>query len=212
MLSFISILTINCSLLTLIISNELYNLIHLYIAINVLMLTYLFLNESKLVSIHIKTSKLYNPSRIGFIISLLFGLVAIGKKHLIPISQTHIWLSSIIIFFVVVYLVYTISKINKIEALKSNILIYSFTCLVLIPILFSPAISGAIVIVLLSFLVNYKTGLTIGIIALIYFISQFYYDLNFTLLTKSILLFSSGIIFLLCYLFTTKKRSSNEKI
>jgi len=82
----------------------------------------------------------------------------------------------------------------------------------LVSTIFSPSISGAMIIVLLSFLVNYKTGLAIGIISLIYFISQYYYDLNFTLLTKSIILFSSGIVFLLFYLFTTKKLNSNEKI
>ena len=46
----------------------------------------------------------------------------------------------------------------------------------------------------------------------IYFISQYYYDLNFTLLTKSILLFSSGVLFLLLYLFTHKNLTQNEKI
>ena len=60
--------------------------------------------------------------------------------------------------------------------------------------------------------VNYKTGLVIGIISFIYFISQYYYDLNFTLLTKSIILFSSGIVFILFYLFTNKKLNTNEKI
>ena len=211
-LSFISILTISCCFISLIVSNDLYNLIHLYIAINVLILTYLFLNESKLISSSVKISRLYNPSRIGFTISLLFGLIAIGKKGLIPVSEDQIWLSSITMFFVIVYLVHLISEINNIETPKSKILIYSLSCFILIPTIFSPSISGAIVIILLSFLVNYKAGLAIGIISFIYFISQYYYDLNFTLLTKSIILFSTGIIFLLFYLFTTKKLISDEKI
>jgi len=211
-LSFISVLAISGSLLTLIILNDLYDLIHLYIGICTLLLTYLFLNEAKIISLHRKLSKLYDPIRIGLIISLLFGLITIGKRHLIPISQNRIWLSSIVMIFVIIYLVYTISKINEIESLKSKILIYSLSGLILIPTMFSPAISGAIIIVLLSFLVNYKTGLVIGIISFIYFISQYYYDLNFTLLTKSVILFSSGIVFLLFYLFTTKKLNTNEKI
>ena len=211
-LSFISVLAISGSFLTLIISNELYGLIHLYIAVCTLLLTYLFLNEAKIISLNRKLSKLYNPIRIGLVISLLFGLVTIGKRHLIPISQNYIWLSSIVMIFVIIYLVYIISKINEIESLKSKILIYSLSSLILISTIFSPAISGAIIIVLLSFLVNYKTGLVIGIISFIYFISQYYYDLNFTLLTKSIILFSSGIVFLLFYLFTTKTLNTNEKI
>ncbi len=211
-LSFISVLTITSSFLTLIISNDLYNLIHLYIAVNTLILAYLFLNEAKIISSNRKLSKLYDPIRVGLVISLLFGLITIGKRHLIPISQNHIWLSSIVMIFVIIYLVYTISKINEIESVKNKILIYSLSCLILISTIFSPSISGAMVIILLSFLVNYKTGLVIGIISLIYFISQYYYDLNFTLLTKSIILFCSGIVFLMFYLFTTKKLNTNEKI
>lgn len=211
-LSFISVLAISGSFLTLIISNDLYDLIHLYIAVCTLLLTYLFLNEAKIISLNIKLSKLYNPIRIGLVISLLFGLITIGKRHLIPISQNHIWLSSIVMILVTMYLVYSIIKINEINAVKNKVMIYTLSTLILVSTILSPSISGAIVIILLSFLVNYKTGLAIGIISIIYFISQYYYDLNFTLLTKSIILFVSGIMFLLFYLFTTKKLSTNEKI
>lgn len=211
-LSFISVLAISGIFLTLIILNDLYDLIHLYIAVCTLLLTYLFLNEAKIISLNKKLSKLYNPIRIGLVISLLFGLITIGKRHLIPISQNYIWLSSIIMILVTMYLVYSIIKINEINAVKNKVLIYTLSTLILASTILSPSISGAIVIIMLSFLVNYKTGLAIGIISIIYFISQYYYDLNFTLLTKSIILFVSGIMFLLFYLFTTKNISINEKI
>ena len=211
-LSFTSALAISGSFIFLIISNNSYNLIHLYVAFNTLFLAYLFLNEAKIISSNKRLSQLYNPVRIGVIISLLFGLISIGKRHLIPVSQSHIWLSSIVMILVIMYLVYSIIKINEIKTVKSKVLIYTLSVLILIPTIFSPSISGAIVIVLLSFLVNYKTGLAIGIISTIYFVSQYYYDLNFTLLTKSIILFVSGIIFLVFYLFTSKNLNTNEKI
>jgi len=211
-LSFISVLVIATSFLNLIISNNLSNLIHLYIAVNTLALTYLFLNEAKIITTNSKLSRLYDPVRVGLIISLLFGLIAIGKRDLVPISQNYIWLSSIVIIFSILFLVNKISEINKIKSAKSKRLIYSLSFLILLPTILSPAISGAILIILLSFLVNYKTGLVIGVVSFIYFISQYYYDLNFTLLTKSIILFSSGIVFLVFYLFTNKKIETNEKI
>jgi len=211
-LSFISVLTISSSLLTLINLNEIYDLIHLYIAVCTLLLTYLMLNEAKIISSNQKLSKLYNPVRIGLIFSLLFGLITIGVKDLIPISQNRIWLSSIVMIAVILYLVYTIIKINGIESTKDKALIYALSAIILISTIFSPSISGAIVIILLSFLVNYKTGLAIGIISIIYFVSQYYYDLSFTLLTKSIMLIVSGIMFLIFYFFTTKKLSSNEEV
>lgn len=212
MLSFISIITINASILTLIFINDAYNFIHVYIGFNTLLLAYLFLNEAKLISGNIKISKLYNPSRIALIISLLFGLFAIGKKDLIPISQNGIWISSLIMFIVILYIVHTILKVLEIKTSKDTILIYLFSCFLLLPIIFAPSISGAILIILVSFYVNYKTGFAIGVLAFIYFISQYYYDLNYTLLTKSIILFSSGILFLLFYFITFKKSITNEKV
>lgn len=64
---------------------------------------------------------------------------------------------------------------------------------------------GAILIILLSFQVNYKTGLFLGILLFIYAIIQYYYDLQYTLLIKSGILFLTGILFILVYILITKK-------
>lgn len=211
MLSFISILTVNTCLLILIISNNLYSLIHLYIAFNTLLLAIVFLNEAKIITSNKKLSKLYNPLRIALIISLLAGLVATGNKEFIPISTNIIWISSLMFFATILYLVSKIITIFNILSAKTKNLIYLLITIILIPTTLSPSISGALLIVLLSYYVNYKTGLVIGIISFIYFISQFYYDLSFTLLTKSIILFSSGILFIAFSLIINKKLLQNEK-
>jgi uncharacterized membrane protein len=103
-------------------------------------------------------------------------------------------------------------KVLNINKTQHKVGIYIATVFVLLPTVFSPAISGAILLILLSFYVNYKTGLVLGVAAFLYFISQYYYDLNLTLLTKSILLFSSGVLFIALYLFTHKKLTTNEKV
>lgn len=211
-LSFVSILIINGSILTLIIANTAYNLIHFHVSVLALTIVFFFLKEAKLISISRTFSKLYNPVRIGLIFSLLSGLFCLGKRGILPVSADYIWISSIIIILSIIYLISTLFNLLQISESRHKICIYSFTLLALVPTALSPAISGAILIILLSFMVNYKTGLTIGIISFIYFISQYYYDLNFTLLTKSILLFLSGILFIGLYLFIHKKRTSNEKV
>ena len=157
-------------------------------------------------------SKLYNPIKTGLIISFVSGLLFLGKKGIFSISPDYIWLSSIVIIATIVYLVSMLCGLLGIIKVEHKIGINLFTVLLLLTTAFSPAISGAILVILLSFLVNYKTGLVLGIIALVYFISQYYYDLNLTLLTKSILLFSSGVLFIALYLFTRKKLATNEKI
>lgn len=211
-LSFVSVLVINGSLLMLITWNEAYDAIHAYVILIALAMTYIFLKEAMLIKARKSLSKLYNPVRIGLIFSFLPGLVFLGKRGLFPVSPGYIWLSSIVIIAAIVFLVSKLFNILNITEPKHRIGIYIFTVLALSLTALSPAISGAILIMLLSFLVNYKTGFVLGIISFIYFISQYYYDLNFTLLTKSILLFSTGVVFVLLYLFTSKKLAADEKV
>jgi len=177
-----------------------------------LLVTYLFLKEAKIITVSKACSRLYDPVKTGMIISLLAGLICVGKRGLLPVSPDYIWLSSVIIIATIVYWEFTLFSVLNITNGTQKVIICISTVLTLLPTALSPAIPGAVLIILLSFLVNYKTGLVLGIMAFIYFISQYYYDLNFTLLTKSILLFSSGAFFTALYLFTHKKLAANEKI
>ena len=211
-LSFISTLIISGSILSLILLNDTYGLIHIYIAAFVAIIAYFFLNEAKIITANNLLSKLYNPIRIGLTFSFLAGLAFVGKKGLLPVSTNYIWLSSIATISAVIYLLFRLFEILNINKTQHKVGIYIFAVLALLPTVFSPAISGSILLILLSFYVNYKTGLVLSIVAFIYFISQYYYDLNLTLLTKSILLFSSGVLFIILYLFTHKKLMTNEKI
>jgi len=211
-LSFFSILILSAGILTLIISNDMYSLIHLYINLHAFALAYVFLNESNILTSDLKLVKLYDPLRIALVFSLLFGLMATAKNDLLFLSKSYFWISSLVLILILMYLVNLLLKSFKVESPKTKLWVYLFSGLTLLPTLFAPAISGALLIILLSFKVNYKTSFVIGIIALVYFVIQYYYDLNFTLLTKSIILFSSGLVFLLFYVFLTKKLKSNEKV
>lgn len=211
-LSFVSVLIINGSILTLIISNNSYDIIHIYVSALALIMTYISLKEAKIITTNKVLSKLYNPVKIGLMFSFLSGLVFLGKKGILPVSPDYIWLSSIVIISIIVYLTSTLFNVLNITETRHKIGIYFFTVLALLLTALSPAISGAILIILLSFMVNHKTGLVVGITAFIYFVFQFYYDLNFTLLTKSLLLFSTGVLFIALYFFTHKKLTKNEKI
>ncbi len=204
-LSFISVLIINGSILTLIIANKGYDVIHIYVSVLAFAMIYVFLEEAKIITTNKALAKLYNPVKTGLVFSFVTGLVFLGKKGVLPISPDYIWVSSIVIISVIVYLISKLFNVFNITETRHKISIYIFTVFVLLPTGLSPAIPGAMLIILLSFLVNYKTGLVLGITSFIYFVSQYYYDLNFTLLTKSILLFSTGVLFIALYLFTYKK-------
>ena len=206
-LSFVSVLIISGSLYMLIMFNYEfafnfeYSLpMNLYIFVYALITTYFFLNEAKLITQNPRLSKLYNPVRAGLMLSFLLALKFVNG-----------WLSSVIIIPLIIYVVSILLTVLNINKKNNRIGIYALSLLLLLPTALYPAISGAMLILLLSFLVNYKTGLALSIVAFIYFICQYYYDLNFTLLTKSILMLSSGVLFIALYLFT-RKAFTHEKI
>lgn len=211
-LSFFAVLIINGSVLAIILSNNAQHFIHVFVSALSLLLTYCILNEAKFISTHNTLSKLYSPLRIGLVVSFLAGLILLGKKELYSVSPDFIWVSSVINLIAIIYFLTKLTQTLHITQTSQKIRIYVLSMLLLLPTALSPTISGAVLIILLSFMVNYKTGLVIGLVSFVYFVCQYYYDLNFTLLTKSILLFSSGILFIALYLFTNKKWSSHEKI
>ncbi len=214
LLSFIALLIINACLLVLLDGN--YDLLHVYVALLSFLLTFVMLSESRLIKLNKIFSRLYAPLRIALIFIFLGNLALLGKKHIFSTDHVHtslpIWVPSLLIMAAILY---TLTKILKILQVKELVLqagVYSMVVLFLIPTLYSPAISGAALVMLLSFMVNYKTGLVLGIVALLYYIGQYYYDLSFTLLTKSIILMISGALMLLIYFFTQKQLSHHEKV
>lgn len=211
-ISFVSVLVISGAFLTLIISNDYGDLIHIYVSLMAFLVSWVYLKEARLLNQNKKVSKLYNPVRIALLFSFLAGLILLGKMHIVGLSQEYIWISSVSIIAAILYVISHLFELLHINKSNQKWGIYVFSIIILLPTLFSPSISGAILIILLSFLVNYKTSLAIGIVAFIYFISQYYYDLHYTLLTKSIILFCSGILFLGLYFITYKKLKSDEKI
>ena len=149
---------------------------------------------------------------MAIIVALIVSLGVINTSNINDIPIEYGWVSSMVTIASVVFILSRIIKVYELENINIKIVAYVAVAFILLPTLFAPAISGALLILLLCFLINHKTGLVTGIISFIYFISQYYYDLHFTLLVKSIILFSIGILCLLIYIFIIKKIESNESI
>lgn len=211
-LSFIGVLVVNGAIIFLIVDNN-FNLLHIYIALAVIILTLLVFNEANLITAGKKISRLYNPVRLALIVSLLAAwMFLIGNFGRFALSIHFNLVSSLAAIAAIFYLLPRIIRLLDIQPAAARVGVYLITALLLAPTVYAPAISGALLLTLLSFLVNYKTGFALGIIALVYFICQYYYDLQFTLLTKSLLMMASGALFLLFYLLTHKKLNQHEKI
>jgi len=211
-LSFLAILFINGSFLFLIAVNRVYSFIHLYNALLLLLITFFYLNEAKVFKAPKIITNLYNPLRIGLLVSSFCGLIFVATKNIFEIEIYYIWVSSFIIIPLNLYVVSIFIKILGVDNEKTKAFVYILSFLFLLPSIASPSISGALLLVLICFLTNYKTGFALSVIAFIYFVGQYYYDLNYTLLTKSIILFGSGVTFLLFYWFLRSKLTVDEKL
>jgi len=198
-ISFLNALMFLVSLIYFIIINEVHDLVHLFISINVFSLLYIIKFEAKVININKFTSKLYDPIRIALIISLVFALTILANGDNFKISPKYIYLSSFSLGIAIAYMISMVFDILKIKSASHKNIIYFMSSLILLSIVFAPSILGAIFIILMSFYVNYKTGLILGIISLIYFISRYYYYMDITLLMKSVILIASGVLFITFY-------------
>jgi uncharacterized membrane protein len=184
----------------------------IYNVILTLLLFIVFTKETKLLTLHRRMSIHLTPLRLSIIINLIYNLLIfnfITKTNKLDLVH---WIHPTCnIILILIFIDQLVKKIN-LPQIKPRFSILAISTLILFTTVLSPGISTALLIMLLSFNYQFKTGLVLGIISLIYFIILFYYNLNFNLLTKSIFLISSGILFLICYFLIEKKLKAHEKI
>lgn len=206
----IAILVISGSCLFLISDGPFKDMIHAYIIITSICMTVWYKEEAAIITRHPKLAIMFNAIRTGLTISLLIGLGFICKKGLFDISPQYSWISSLALMPMLMIVINEIRKTLGWQSETVKMLFFAVGIIIFIPLIFSPAILGALLILLGSYFVNYKTGFSLGIVSLLYFTGQFYYDLDFSLLVKSGLLFLTGVLFLIIFLLTHKKLNPHE--
>lgn len=211
-LTFVAVLIVHGGICALIMLNEIYGLFHVYVSLWIVLTAILFLYEAEIVVKKSRMLKDYDALRIGSIFALISGLVVLSVKDLLPLDRMMIPVSSLVAISAVFYLIFKLTREVNEKYLTKKYLLLGLILVVLAPTILSPGIGGSLLLVLLCFYVNYRTGFVIGIISFLYFIFQFYYDLSFTLLIKSMLLIFSGLFFLCLYFLTSKMLVSDEKV
>ena len=211
-LSFLATLLIFGSILSYLSVHEHFELIHAYNTLLAALVTFIAFNEAKIIAFNKATSHLYSPIKSALIVVFVAGLFVVGKKDVFPLQTSTIWISSVASVPLIFYTIYRILPTLGINSHNTKTLFLLLSALALLPLLFSPAVAGAILILLTCFYSNSKGGFVLGIITLIYFIVQFYYDLSINLLFKSILMLVSGALFFALYWLVTKKLNVDENI
>jgi hypothetical protein len=200
-LSLLAVLLLNGAIITQLLLNNQHLLLSVYTAIVTAILTLYITGEAQWINAGKKSARLYHPARLGLTLSLLAALAYISKNNFIP---------AVTAIAAILYITPPVLTLLGIQEAGKRAAVYIALVLILAPTLFAPAIAGALLLMLLCFRVNYKTGFVLGILALVYFVSQYYYDLQWTLLTKSLVLMGSGLLFVLVYFLTHKKLGQHE--
>lgn len=162
--------------------------------------------EHTLLSKKYKLYTLFYSLRSGslFVLVSLLTLLSFNSDTF-SIEQS--WISSIPFVVVLFYLAKDLCVRFKIVSPK---FIFIMVGIISLSTFMAPYLLGSITILLLGFNVNYRTGIGVGILSVIYSVSRYYYDLDLSLLEKSGVLFGTGLCFVLFYIIINKELQ-NEK-
>ncbi len=204
MLRLTCVLIFNGSWLALILENSINSAFHLQIIFLLASFIYLSFFEGKLISKNVFWNLIYQPLHAGFLLSFSFALILLANSWKMEVYFFNGWISSIAIFLANLFVVFKILEGLKLSDKKDRIWIYGLSVFVFLPTFLMPSIGGAILVLLTSYHIGHRAGTALGMVGLVYFGMQFYYDLNLTLLIKSIILMISGVVFLSAYYFYHK--------
>ena len=140
----------------------------------------------------------YTPFHSGLFVSCICLLAGLSVNYGIPAPY---WLLSIFIWIGILLIIQPVSQIG----------ICILCILICLPTMFAPYLSGSLLLILICFHYGYKAECAAALLLFIYAVSKYYYDLNLSLLVKSITLFFTGIIFMIAWYYFTQKRTKHEK-
>ena len=168
-------------------------LIHVLAIVLTIMVIYLWLYESKFVARN--QDGLFRPIGYGVAFSVL-GLGVLSAISNLEVFSSW-WIYSMILMGGVLFTAYHILDTLDISVFKGfglGLLIGIIALLT--PLLQAPGIAASVLVLCLGYYRGNRILVGLCIISLTLFLSRFYYSLDFTLLTKSYMLMTSGIVFL----------------
>lgn len=156
----------------------------------------------------------YRPFHTGLFVSSIVSLGGLSINYLT--SETNSWavscILSVCIWIGLLIMIHRIMQVMK-EVNPVNQVGICILCIVIcLPTVFAPYLSGSLLLILICFHYGYKAECAAALLLFIYAVSKYYYDLNLSLLTKSITLFFIGIACITAWYFFTQKRTRHEKV
>lgn len=174
--------------------SELFFLIHLLVTACAFGLAYCWTHEAKLVLTHPNARFFIEPVGVGLAIGCSLILFLSIHREIYTEFVSDWWPSTLGIGCALSYAVHFVIKYY--HAQKWRIFIFGSIIAVLIPSILSPGIAFALLVTLLGFFRQQRILLALGTILIITFSIAFYYNMQVSLLWKSVALIVTGVLML----------------
>jgi uncharacterized membrane protein len=167
--------------------------------------------EARIITYSKKANTIFKPLQAGFFVAFVAELIFVGEYRGNDFSKYSYLFLSVAIGIAMLLLLYRVMQSVQFISVRTRLIVYLLALAVIIPTAYAPYISGALFLIVLTFHYGFKSQMIISILLLIYGTSRFYYNMNISLLYKSVILFSTGLIITLIWYYFTRQISSNEK-
>ncbi|WP_044210601.1 DUF4401 domain-containing protein [Flammeovirga sp. OC4] len=184
-------------------------LFHLLLLFYGVLITIIFTNEGRVYRLFRNDVQLINPLVEALLLVFFMGLPLFliqEDRFIIPYE----WVSTVGIAGLLTYFLLHSNKKQSLGLTSLKIIL--FVLIFSMPTLFAPYIVGCFYLLILGIINNHKYLRGFGVITLIFSISRYYYDLELTLLEKSLSLMISGVMIIVLYWIFFFKKNTNEKI
>lgn len=170
----------------------------------------MYWKEAAIIGFHPRCNEWYQPLLITLVLFFIGFLQLLGKRHLVEGIGTYFSYTSLWLMTLLGWVLYQVLPAFGITTQSQKWTVLVIIVLIILPTLRSPAIAGILLLLLLSFRSGDRWVWIISLLALVVFMFEFYYDLDYTLLTKSYILMGTGLGLLIFYYFTRKYWQPNE--
>ena len=193
---FISVILFPACLLGIVWNSPLFEVTHFLIGALSVASVLIWTNEIPLQIRLKKHPYFYIPTAYGLVLGLLLILVLSINNRFFEVNISHWYIASLISFLSLTFLLYKSLCQNLRIGRHAYWLTVGVIAIILSPTAQAPGIIASLTVIVLGFERSNRTLFTLGILFLAIYVISFYYSLQQTLLIKSIILMSTGAMFL----------------
>jgi|GEM_PF-3374057 len=179
-------------------------------------ITLMYLGEAEILAKLRPRARLFDPVRLGSLISVIIGLLFFTPSYF-PDFLTRSQLPYFVFYFSVpttLLCLYTIYYLTPSLGVRSSTAQWGVLLLFIVILsffLYAPAVSLTLLLLFLTFYGRHPTGIVLSFLSLCIAVTYYYYELHYTLLTKSVILMLTGLLFLMGYWFINRHLHHHEE-